>query len=60
MQAAESVLVERGARVLVVASENHRADAHAFYENRGYTFTARQYERPISLSALVDSVRLPS
>jgi ribosomal protein S18 acetylase RimI-like enzyme len=45
MQAAESSLVERGARVLVVTSGHHRADAHAFYENRGYTFTGRRYKK---------------
>jgi ribosomal protein S18 acetylase RimI-like enzyme len=37
MRAAESRLVERGARVLVVTSGNHRSDAHAFYESCGGT-----------------------
>jgi hypothetical protein len=32
MRAAESALVDAGARVLVVTAGNHRADAHAFYE----------------------------
>jgi ribosomal protein S18 acetylase RimI-like enzyme len=39
MQAAESQLVERGARELVVTSGNQRSGAHAFYESCGYTFT---------------------
>lgn len=51
IQAAESGLVERGARVLVVTSGNHRAEAHAFYENCGYTFTGRRYRKSPSLSA---------
>jgi ribosomal protein S18 acetylase RimI-like enzyme len=45
IQAAESSLVKRGARVLVVTSGNHRADAHAFYEDCGYTFTGRRYKK---------------
>lgn len=45
MRAAESSLVQRGARVLVVTSGNHRADAHAFYESCGYTFTGRRYKK---------------
>jgi ribosomal protein S18 acetylase RimI-like enzyme len=45
IEAAESVLVERGARVLVVTSGNQRADAHAFYEHCGYTFTGRRYKK---------------
>jgi len=48
MQAAETILVERGARVLVVTSGNHRADAHAFYEKNGYTFTGRRYKKAIA------------
>jgi len=51
MQAAESTLGERGARVLVVTSGNHRADAHAFYESRGYAFTGRRYKKSLSSSA---------
>jgi ribosomal protein S18 acetylase RimI-like enzyme len=51
MQAAESALVGRGARVFVVTSANHRASAHAFYENRGYTFTGRRYKKSVSSSA---------
>ena len=51
MQAAESGLVERGARILVVTSGNHRANAHAFYENRGYTFTGRRYKKSASSPA---------
>jgi ribosomal protein S18 acetylase RimI-like enzyme len=50
IQAVESALVERGARVLVVASGNHRADAHAFYETNGYTFTGRRYKKAIGPS----------
>jgi ribosomal protein S18 acetylase RimI-like enzyme len=50
MRAAESSLVERGARVLVVTSGNHRADAHAFYESCGYTFTGRRYRKAAALS----------
>jgi ribosomal protein S18 acetylase RimI-like enzyme len=46
--AAESSLVERGTRVFVVTSGNHRADAHAFYENCGYTFTGRRYKKRLS------------
>ena len=45
IQAAELSLVKRGARVLVVASGNHRADAHAFYEDCGYMFTGRRYKK---------------
>ena len=51
MQTAESILTERGARVLVVTSANHRADAHAFYEKRGYTFDGRRYKKPAASSA---------
>ena len=51
IEAAESILVERGARVLVVASGNHRDDAHAFYEKNGYTFTGRRYKKSIPSSA---------
>ena len=51
MQAAESRLVERGATVLVVTSGNHRADAHAFYEDCGYSFTGRRYRKSLGTSA---------
>ncbi len=51
MQAAESILVARGVCVLVVTSGNQRADAHAFYENEGYTFTGRRYKKEVSSSA---------
>jgi ribosomal protein S18 acetylase RimI-like enzyme len=45
MKAAESSLAKRGARILVVTSGNQRADAHAFYERCGYTFTGRRYKK---------------
>ena len=45
IEAAESRLVGRGARVLVVNSGNHRVDAHAFYERQGYAFTGRRYRK---------------
>jgi ribosomal protein S18 acetylase RimI-like enzyme len=51
LRAAESSLVERGARVLVVTSGNHRADAHSFYESCGYTCTGRRYKKSEVLSA---------
>jgi ribosomal protein S18 acetylase RimI-like enzyme len=51
MQAAEAGLVERGARVLIVNSGNQRTDAHAFYENHGYSFTGRRYKKTPSTSA---------
>ena len=51
MKAAESRLVARGARVLVVTSGHHRADAHAFYESCGYTFTGRRYKKAATSSA---------
>ncbi|HUF11241.1 MAG TPA: GNAT family N-acetyltransferase [Rhodothermales bacterium] len=51
LQAAESGLVAQRAQVLVVTSGNHRADAHAFYEDSGYTFTGRRYRKSISSSA---------
>ena len=47
MLAAESKLVECGARELVVTSGNHRAAAHAFYESCGYTFTGRRYKKSL-------------
>jgi ribosomal protein S18 acetylase RimI-like enzyme len=43
LQAAESILVQRGVGTLVVTSGNHRAGAHQFYERSGYTFTGRRY-----------------
>lgn len=51
MHAAESMLIARGACVFVVTSGNHRADAHAFYENNGYTFTGRRYGKNVRSSA---------
>jgi ribosomal protein S18 acetylase RimI-like enzyme len=51
IRSAESRLVERGARILVVTSGNHRVDAHAFYENCGYSFTGRRYKKLIETSA---------
>jgi hypothetical protein len=49
MQAAESKLVECGARELVVTSGNHRSEAHAFYESCGYTFTGRRYRKSLAV-----------
>jgi ribosomal protein S18 acetylase RimI-like enzyme len=51
MQSAESRLIERGAKILIVTSGNHRADAHAFYENCGYNFTGRRYKKLLETSA---------
>ena len=51
MQAAELSLVQRGARVLVVTSGNHRAGAHAFYESSGYAFTGRRYKKSVQMFA---------
>ena len=51
MTAAESALLERGARVLVVTSGNQRSDAHAFYESCGYSFTGRRYKKSFAMSA---------
>ena len=48
MQAAETTLIQRGARVSVVTSGNHRTDAHAFYEENGYTFTGRRYKKSLT------------
>jgi ribosomal protein S18 acetylase RimI-like enzyme len=48
---AESTLIERGARVLVVNSGNHRSDAHGFYESCGYSFTGRRYKKSLGMSA---------
>jgi ribosomal protein S18 acetylase RimI-like enzyme len=47
LQAAESALAERGARVIVLSSGNHRAGAHRFYEANGYAFTGRRYRKPL-------------
>jgi hypothetical protein len=47
---AEAGLLERGARVLVVTSGNHRTDAHLFYESQGYTFTGRRYKKALPSS----------
>lgn len=47
LDAAESWLVEQGARVLVVGSGNRRAEAHAFYERCGYAFTGRRYRKSL-------------
>jgi ribosomal protein S18 acetylase RimI-like enzyme len=49
--AAESGMVARGARVLVVTSGIHRAGAHAFYESCGYSFTGRRYKKVVETSA---------
>ena len=51
MRAAESALVDAGAQVLVVTSGNHRPDAHAFYEDCGYTFTGRRYMKALDRPA---------
>jgi ribosomal protein S18 acetylase RimI-like enzyme len=51
LRSAESMLAKRGARILVVTSGNHRADAHAFYENCGYSFTGRRYKKSLAMSA---------
>ncbi|MGE3492012.1 MAG: GNAT family N-acetyltransferase [Vicinamibacterales bacterium] len=51
MQVAESALIERGVRVLVVTSGNQRSDAHAFYESCGYSFTGRRYKKASGVSA---------
>jgi ribosomal protein S18 acetylase RimI-like enzyme len=48
IEAAESSLVARGGRVLVVNSGNHRSDAHAFYESLGYSLTGRRYKKSLS------------
>ena len=51
IQAAEGLLAARGARVVLVTSGHHRADAHAFYEKNGYTFTGRRYTKVIGSPA---------
>jgi aminoglycoside 6'-N-acetyltransferase I len=45
--AVESSLARRGINVLIVNTANHRADAHAFYEALGYTFTGRRYRKSL-------------
>jgi ribosomal protein S18 acetylase RimI-like enzyme len=44
----ESLLARRGAGVVIVNTANHRADAHAFYESRGYSFTGRRYRKGVT------------
>ena len=51
IEAAESILIARGAHILVVTSGNQRADAHAFYERNGYEFTGRRYKKTLRASA---------
>lgn len=46
--AAESMLSRRGVREVVLNTSHHRADAHAFYERNGYTFTGRRYRRSLA------------
>lgn len=45
MHTAESRLVGRGIRMIILTSGNHRIDAHAFYEKLGYRFTGRRYKK---------------
>jgi aminoglycoside 6'-N-acetyltransferase I len=47
VQAAETLLLKRGVRVVVVNTSNHRTDAHAFYERSGYAFTGRRYRKAL-------------
>ena len=49
--ALESMLARRGAAIVVVNTANHRADAHAFYESRGYSFTGRRYRKALTETA---------
>lgn len=56
--AVESLLARRGVRVIVVNTANHRADAHAFYESRGYSFTGRRYRKVLSASG-TSRARIP-
>jgi ribosomal protein S18 acetylase RimI-like enzyme len=51
VQSAESALIERGVRVVVVTSGNQRAGAHAFYESSGYEFTGRRYTKSVASAA---------
>lgn len=48
VQAAETFVAARGARVAVVTSAHRRADAHAFYETHGYTFDGRRYKKALA------------
>jgi aminoglycoside 6'-N-acetyltransferase I len=41
----ESLLARRGITVVIVNTGNHRADAHAFYDRAGYSFTGRRYRK---------------
>ena len=47
LDAAESLLIARGASVIVVTSGHQRADAHAFYEKSGYTSTGRRFKKSV-------------
>ena len=47
LASAEGLLARRGVQVVVVTSGNHRADAHAFYEKNGYSFTGRRYRKSL-------------
>ena len=44
VRAAETMSMTRDVAVLVVTSGTQRADAHAFYEKNGYTWTGRRYK----------------
>jgi ribosomal protein S18 acetylase RimI-like enzyme len=48
--AVESSLESRGVRMVAVASGNHRAEAHAFYESCGYRHTGRRYKKFLGAS----------
>jgi ribosomal protein S18 acetylase RimI-like enzyme len=50
LEAGEAALAARGAETVVVTTANHRADAHAFYEKNGYTFTGRRYVKAATKS----------
>ncbi len=47
VHAAESRFIARDVSVLVVTSGNQRADAHAFYEKNGYTWTGRRFKKMV-------------
>ena len=47
VQTAESMFIARDVSVLVVTSVNQRADAHAFYEKNGYTWTGRRFKKMV-------------
>ncbi len=51
IEAAELEIAARGARVVLVTTGHQRADAHAFYEKNGYTFTGRRYTKVIGSPA---------